>query len=55
MCIFYICWVVSVCISYLFDPEESIDKGSVNWSLFRIYVPFVKEKTVDEFTVDQEF
>lgn len=30
MCILYICSVVSACISYLRDPEESIDKGSVN-------------------------
>lgn len=43
-----ICWVVSACISYLLDPEESIDKGSVNWS-FRIYVPFVTEKIVNVF------
>lgn len=44
MCILYICSVVSACISYLRDPEESIDKGSVNWCLFRIYVPLVTEK-----------
>lgn len=44
MCILCICCAVSEYISYLLDPEEGTDKGSVNWSLFRIYVAFVTEK-----------
>ena len=47
LCILYIFSVVSACISYLLDPEESIDKGSVNWCLFSIYVPFVTEKMLN--------